>query len=153
VYYHETTSQFGSLLTPSGVFGVEYLLEVVMAVSPKLKSRITTHVLDLDYAGSAVGMSVLLEFLAADGWQEIAQGVTNSSGRIEDLVEEELLTPGIYRLSYSTRTYMDSVQGETSYPYVPIVFEIKETRAVFEVSLMLSAMGYSTHIEVKVIRA
>ncbi len=124
-----------------------------MAVSPKLKSKITTHVLDLDYAGSAVGMSVLLEYLASDGWQEINQGVTNPSGRIEDLVEGDALTPGIYRLSYSTKTYMDSVDGQTSYPYVPVVFEIKESQAIYEVSLMLSAMGYSTHIEVKIIRA
>ena len=124
-----------------------------MAVSQKLKSKITTHVLDLDYAGSAAGMAVLLEFLAADGWQEIAQGATNTSGRIEDLVEDDSLTPGIYRLSYSTKTYMDTVKGETSYPYVPIVFEIKEIHAIYEVSLMLSAMGYSTHIEMKVISA
>lgn len=120
-----------------------------MTVSQKLKSRISTHVLDLDYAGSAVGMSVLLEFLGSEGWQELAQGSTDTSGRIEELVIEDLLTAGIYRLSYSTKTYMDTVDGETSYPYVPIVFEIKEPRAVYEVSLMLSRMGYSTHIELK----
>ena len=125
-----------------------------MKVSPKLaklKSRIATHVLDLDYAGSAAGMSVLLEFLDSDGWQEISQGATNESGRIEDLCEDDLLTPGIYRLSYSTGTYMETVEGETSYPYVPIVFQIKETSAIYEVALMLSAKGYSTHIEVKVL--
>lgn len=120
-----------------------------MKVSPQLKSKITTHVLDLDYAGSAVGMSVLLEFLGSEGWQETAQGVTDSSGRIEDLLVEEVLEPGIYRLSYSTKTYMDSVDGQTSYPYVPIVIEIKETQAIYEISLMLSKMGYSTHIEIK----
>lgn len=128
--------------------------EVEMKVSAKLaklKSRITTHVLDLDYAGSAVGMTVLLEFLANDGWQDISQGSTNENGRIEDLVEDDILTPGIYRLSYSTSTYMESVEGETSYPYVPVVFQIKETSAIYEIALMLSAKGYSTHIEVKVL--
>ena len=124
-----------------------------MKVSPKLKCKITTHVLDLDYAGSAEGMAVLLEFLGTDGWQEIAQGTTNASGRIEDLVVGDSLTTGIYRLSYSTKTYMDSVDGLTSYPYVPIVFEIKEEKAIYEVSLMLSAMGYSTHIEIKILPA
>lgn len=123
----------------------------VSAKLAKLKSRITTHVLDLDYAGSAVGMTVLLEFLANDGWQDISQGSTNENGRIEDLVEDDILTPGIYRLSYSTSTYMESVEGETSYPYVPVVFQIKETSAIYEIALMLSAKGYSTHIEVKVL--
>ena len=154
VYYHETALWFGSFLNSQQSFCCVIVLEVEVQVSPKLaklKSKITTHVLDLDYAGSAVGMSVLLEFLGADGWQEIAQGVTNQSGRIENLVEQELLTPGVYRLSYSTRTYMDSVEGQTSYPYVPIVFEINEASAIYEVSLMLSAKGYSTHIEIKVL--
>ncbi len=120
-----------------------------MAVTPKVTSKITTHVLDLDYAGAAVGMSVLLEFLSADGWQEIAKGSTDAAGRIPDLVADDALTTGVYRLSYSTKTYIDSVDGETSYPYIPIVFEINEAQAIYEISLMLSKMGYSTHIDLK----
>ena len=72
-------------------------------VTPMVTSKITTHVLDLDYAGSAVGMTVLLEFLSADGWQETAQGSTDTSGRIEDLFVGDSLIPGVYRLSYSTK--------------------------------------------------
>jgi 5-hydroxyisourate hydrolase len=121
----------------------------VMKVTPMVTSKITTHVLDLDYAGAAVGMTVLLEFLSADGWQETAQGSTDTSGRIEDLFVGDALIPGVYRLSYSTKTYMDTVDGQTSYPYVPIVFEISEIHAIYDISLMLSKMGYSTHIELK----
>ncbi len=61
---------------------------------------ISTHVLDTDRGGPAVGVHVTLYRLADDGRPlRIAQALTDADGRVRDLLERPL-TAGDYRLEF-----------------------------------------------------
>ncbi len=109
----------------------------------KLRSPITTHILDTAIGKPASNVSVVLEKQEGALWKVLAKGNTNQDGRIEDL-----LTPGsvaelgIYKMTFETAAYYSN-QG--FYPYVSIVFEIKKSNEHYHVPLLLTPHGYSTY--------
>ncbi|XP_061359117.1 uric acid degradation bifunctional protein TTL isoform X2 [Gastrolobium bilobum] len=124
--------------------------------SPRTRPPITTHVLDVSQGSPAAGIEVLLEvwrgtqarptFGAADGgsWLFIGSSVTNSDGRSGQLLSiVDEVNPGIYRISFNTGRYNPS----GFFPYVSIVFEIKESqkREHFHVPLLLSPFSFNTY--------
>ena len=109
-------------------------------------SQLTTHVLDTSLGKPASGISVTLAEIDADGnWNEIANGTTNSDGRIGDLLlSETKLMPKVYRLVFHTERYFTNQNIKAFYPFVPIVFEILDD-SHYHVPLLLNPYGYSTY--------
>lgn len=109
-------------------------------------SQITTHILDTSKGKPAEGVPVLIEkTVHQHHWQEISKGVTNSDGRIPNLVPNGIvLEPGIYRLVFYTGEYYKTHHSRTFYPYVTIVFETHDT-SHYHVPLLLNPYGYSTY--------
>ena len=109
-------------------------------------SQITTHILDISKGLPAAGISVSLEKSENPSqWTKIGSGTSNTDGRVSDLLkEEEILSPGIYRLVFDTGDYFQNNQQKSFYPFVSIVFELKDT-AHYHVPLLLSPYGYSTY--------
>ena len=104
-------------------------------------SAITTHVLDTSKGRPANGITAILEFKTAEGWSELARGSTNADGRISDLLPKETkINPGVYRLTFEVGSYLQGF-----YPYVPIVFEIRDPAQRYHIPLLLSPFGYSTY--------
>ena len=112
-----------------------------------MKSPITTHVLDTMRGSPAQGIPVVLEIQSeTKEWKELARGVTNSDGRIGDLLpEDEKLVAGIYRLTFQTGTYFEAVGVKGFYPQVQVVFELREPITHCHIPLLLSPFGYSTY--------
>ncbi len=110
------------------------------------KSPITTHVLDTSLGRPAVGVAVSLEWLSASGepWH-CAEGVTNSDGRVVDLLELEDFKPGQYRLIFATGAYYARQSISTFYPQVQIEFTVADVAQHYHVPLLLSPFGYSTY--------
>ena len=109
-------------------------------------SAITTHVLDTSKGRPADGITAILEFKTAEGWNELARGSTNTDGRIPDLLpKDRKIHPGVYRLTFETGSYLEDNQTAGFYPYVPIVFEIKDSEQHYHIPLLLSPFGYSTY--------
>jgi 5-hydroxyisourate hydrolase len=110
-------------------------------------SAITTHVLDTGRGLPAMGVAVLLERADEAGqMQTLARGVTDSDGRLRDLLpEDEALEPGTYRLSFDTGGYFTATSVEGFYPEVSIVFSAREGETHYHVPLLLSPYGYSTY--------
>jgi 5-hydroxyisourate hydrolase len=106
-------------------------------------SRITTHVLDTTRGRPAEGVAVELAHLGDDhAWVDLGGGVTNSDGRLTDLLADTyVLAPGVYRLSFDTGSYFDSA---TFYPWVEIVFAVQRDEH-HHVPLLVSPFGYSTY--------
>jgi len=52
-------------------------------------SQITTHVLDTASGSPAEGVPIALQEWKGKQWQTIAQGTTNSDGRISDLLDND----------------------------------------------------------------
>jgi 5-hydroxyisourate hydrolase len=108
-------------------------------------SPITTHVLDTSRGRPAAGIGVVLEIQSGGSWTELGRGVTNADGRLADLLPAGKLDPAIYRLRFDTAAYFKAQDVAFFYPYVAVVFEVRDPREHHHVPLLLSPFGYSTY--------
>ena len=61
-------------------------------------SRITTHILDTTNGKPANGVTIILYGGENDEWTELVRGVTNTDGRIADLVnKDDLFQTAFYK--------------------------------------------------------
>jgi 5-hydroxyisourate hydrolase len=110
-------------------------------------SSITTHVLDTASGKPGAGIPVILERKThSAGWQKMADGMTNSDGRINDLVPpNEAFLPGHYRLIFETGPYFLLQNKEVFFPQISIMFVAKDPMQHYHVPLLLSPFGYTTY--------
>jgi len=109
-------------------------------------SQITTHVLDTTRGLPAQKLPITLFAQTNEGWQELATGVTNSDGRIAGLLADDVvLSAGVYRMHFATKTYFETNNEQGFYPYVDIVFELDGSNTHYHIPLLLTAYGYSTY--------
>ncbi len=109
-------------------------------------TQITTHVLDTSIGKPAEGVSIKLQRqISQSEWSDITSGVTNSDGRITNfLSDEQTIENGVYRMVFEPTDYFNKQHVKAFYPYIPVVFEIKE-RGHYHVPLLLNPFGYSTY--------
>jgi len=108
-------------------------------------SQLTTHILDTALGKPAAGITVILFHGENDEWTEIARGITNTDGRVTDLlVNNVFLTHCIHKLRFEVKDYFDKNHVRTFYPFVEIVFDIT-TNEHYHIPLLLSPFGYSTY--------
>lgn len=109
-------------------------------------SAITTHVLDTSTGRPGRGISVLLEYVAADGWKEVGAGTTDEDGRLRDLISGgAAFAAGIYRLTFEVGKYFAGQGADCFFPQVSISFEVKDAEQHYHVPLLVSPFGYSTY--------
>ncbi len=110
-------------------------------------SAITTHILDTSRGRPGVGVAITLaKATPAGSWQEIASGVTDSDGRVSDLLPPgEAPQAGVYRLRFEIGAYFQEFDQPTFYPYAEVVFEIKNLAEHYHVPLLVNPFGYSTY--------
>jgi 5-hydroxyisourate hydrolase len=108
-------------------------------------SQITTHIVDTSTGKPAWGINVTLSEKVGTEWLEVAKAITNKDGRATNLLKEgELLASGVYKLSFDTKNYFATLEIETFYPAVEVIFEVK-TADHYHVPLLLNPFGYSTY--------
>lgn len=111
-----------------------------------MKSPITTHVLDTATGSPAKGVPVILSFFQGSHWEELAKGVTNDDGRVADLLSPDTqLSQGVYKMLFDTSTYFKNNDTRGFYPYVEVVFDLRELDSHYHIPLLLSPFGYSTY--------
>ena len=109
-------------------------------------SAITTHVLDTARGVPAAGVGVVLERQQDAGWQPIGRGATEADGRQRGLMPDAgSAPPGLYRLTFDTRTYFEAQAVRAFFPQVTITFEIVDGESHHHVPLLLSPFGYTTY--------
>jgi 5-hydroxyisourate hydrolase len=102
-------------------------------------TTLSTHVLDVERGGPAVGVPVRL---FRDELQ-VAEALTNVDGRIPELAT---LEAGIYRITFDARAYFAS-QGRPA-PFltrVAIDFEVNPDARHYHVPLLLSAFACTSY--------
>ena len=111
-------------------------------------SAITTHVLDTSRGRPAAGVGVVLERSTGDDtWSVVGRGDTDGAGRQRTLMADGApLIPGVYRLTFDTRRYFDTVGGRTLFPSVVITFEAATEESHYHLPLLLNPFGYSTYL-------
>jgi 5-hydroxyisourate hydrolase len=111
-----------------------------------MKSPITTHVLDTTLGKPAQNIEVTLEISESGAWRTLGQGVTNSDGRVTDLLAPDfILQKGLYRITFATGSYFRACGVVGFYPTVPIIFEVHNGEQHYHVPLLLNPFGYSTY--------
>ena len=90
-----------------------------------LPSQLTTHVLDTSLGKPGENITIRLKKVVNAGWQTIAQGVSNSDGRIMDLLPfNKKLLPGSYKLVFEIANYFFRTDRKGFYPEVEIQFMV-----------------------------
>lgn len=110
-------------------------------------SAITTHVLDTALGRPAAGIAVGLDHRAANGqWTEVGRGHTDSDGRLKALYPAaDPLLAGVYRLTFDTQRYFESIGVQAFYPEVVVVFETRAGESHYHVPLLLNPFGFTTY--------
>lgn len=124
--------------------------------SNRTRPPITTHVLDVSKGCPGAGIDVHLEkwtqdrsrpvFRGSDinGWDLVGSSTTDSDGRSGPLMSiVDAVEPGLYRISFDTGRYCPG----GFFPFVSIVFEIRETQKLehFHVPLLFSPFSFTTY--------
>lgn len=108
-------------------------------------SQVTTHVLDTSRGKPAWGITVLLYQKVGREWIQYAKGITGKDGRVTNLLTEDQKLPlGIYKLTFDTLSYFDTMDIECFYPTVEITFDIKMVEH-YHIPLLVSPFSYSTY--------
>lgn len=112
-----------------------------------MRSPITTHVLDTASGKPAAGVRATLEIQAGlNQWKELGSGQTNEDGRVADLLPPtHKLDRALYRMTFDTASYFRQSGVNGFYPFVQIVFEIRDPASHYHIPLLLSPYGYSTY--------
>ncbi|MTV27404.1 hydroxyisourate hydrolase [Nitriliruptoraceae bacterium ZYF776] len=107
---------------------------------------LSTHVLDTSIGRPVRGMPVFVD--RRDGerdWQHLRAAETDPDGRIPKLLPAGSLSAGVYRLTFATGDWAESVGTTSFYPEVTIVVEITSPEEHHHVPLLLSPYGYTTY--------
>jgi hydroxyisourate hydrolase len=101
---------------------------------------LSTHVLDTGRGEPAAGVPVRLELLP-DG-TNVAEGVTDSDGRLRDWVPAEHWRAGAYRLVFRTSAYLGP---GAFFPEVSVVLRVADPDRHHHVPLLLGPFGYTVY--------
>jgi 5-hydroxyisourate hydrolase len=108
--------------------------------------RISTHILDLMRGTPANDVPVRLERQEAPGnWQILNSTRTDQEGRCGQLLPDDHLQPGLYRLAFDTASYFGAQKIVALYPVVEVTFQVRDGESHFHIPLLLSANGYTTY--------
>ena len=123
------------------------ILSTTLAYPQSKTFQLSSHILDISKGMPATGVPIRLEMLDTNKktWSVIEEKVTDANGRISDfLSSDKSNNEGIYKLTYLTADYFKSQKTESFYPFIEVVFEIKDSKH-YHVPITLSAYGYSTY--------
>jgi 5-hydroxyisourate hydrolase len=109
-------------------------------------SGLSTHVLDTAAGRPASGVPVRLEVERGGGWAELTRAVTNEDGRVARLLPPDTpLLAATYRLTFETAAYFAAREQACFYPFVSVVFTVRDAAQHHHVPLLLAPFGYSTY--------
>jgi 5-hydroxyisourate hydrolase len=99
-------------------------------------------VLDGTYGKSAVGVQASLEYASEDNWSVIADGETDSDGRIQEW-DPGYLKRGLYKIVLDSDGYFARLGSATAYPEVIIAFRMEDETQQVQIQVTLSPYAYS----------
>ncbi|XP_043523745.1 uncharacterized protein LOC122535907 isoform X1 [Frieseomelitta varia] len=114
---------------------------------PVKKPRISTHVVDTSKGLPIGGLQVSLYKLMDGRWTFLNESNTSPNGRCVDLVDNTKVnfTAGRYKIHFDVDKYFTLRRIETMYPFIEIVFDVKNPTGHYHIPVLLSPFGYSTY--------
>lgn len=117
-----------------------------LALAQSKTYQLSSHILDVSKGIPAAGVTIKLEKYNTNSqkWKSVDEKITDQNGRIGEFLSNENSNLGIYKLTYLTQSYFAKDNLESFYPFIEVVFEIKDNNH-YHVPITLSAFGYSTY--------
>ncbi|XP_076473980.1 uncharacterized protein LOC117153317 isoform X3 [Bombus vancouverensis nearcticus] len=111
------------------------------------KPRISTHVMDTSKGLPIGGLQVSLYKLMDGRWTFLNESNTSPNGRCVDLVDNMKVnfTAGRYKIHFDVDKYFTLRRIETMYPFIEIVFDVKNPAGHYHIPVLLSPFGYTTY--------
>lgn len=111
------------------------------------KPTISTHALDMTKGLPIGGLQVSLYKLLEGRWTFVNECNTSSAGRCNDLInsDKNALTTGRYKLHFDVDKYFSMKKIESLYPFIEIVFDVKNPVISYHIPILLSPFGYTTY--------
>lgn len=108
--------------------------------------QLSSHILDITTGKPAKDVKITLSKKDEnDNWIKIDEKKTDENGRIKDFLKQEGTSNiGIYKLTFHTSPYFNSLGKKSFYPFIEIVFELVDNEH-YHVPITLSPFGYSTY--------
>lgn len=109
--------------------------------------QLSSHILDINTGRPAQGVKIVLSKLSGENnWSVMEERTTDGNGRVRDFLEKRtgVYNRGVYKLTYYVAPYFESQAQDTFYPFIDVVFEIKDD-SHYHVPITLSPYGYSTY--------
>ncbi|WP_158895150.1 MULTISPECIES: hydroxyisourate hydrolase [unclassified Pseudomonas] len=107
---------------------------------------LSVHVLNLEDGKPSAGVHVTLERQVGQGWQPLAEEVTNEQGRVPALFpKERTFEKGEYRVVFKTGDYYRQRGRSAFFPEIPVVFDVTQPEQHYHIPLLLSPYGFSTY--------
>ncbi|XP_076169440.1 uncharacterized protein LOC143147762 isoform X2 [Ptiloglossa arizonensis] len=115
--------------------------------SSSKKPRISTHVVDTSKGLPVGGLQVSLYKLMDGRWTFLNESNTSPNGRCVDLVDNMKVnfTTGRYKIHFDVDKYFTLRRIETMYPFIEIVFDVKNPAGHYHIPVLLSPFGYTTY--------
>nr|XP_031828128.1 serine/threonine-protein phosphatase 6 regulatory subunit 3-like [Nomia melanderi] len=125
----------------------KHVLVKTVKSSVSKKPRISTHVVDTSKGLPVGGLQVSLYKLMDGRWTFLNESNTFPNGRCLDLVDnmKANFTAGRYKIHFDVDKYFTLRRIETMYPFIEIVFDVKDPAAHYHIPVLLSPFGYSTY--------
>ncbi|XP_043461329.1 uncharacterized protein LOC122497955 [Leptopilina heterotoma] len=111
------------------------------------KPTISTHALDMTKGLPIGGLQVSLYKLLDGRWTFVNECNTSPVGRCNDLInsEKNALSIGRYKLHFDVDKYFSLKSVESLYPFIEIVFDVKNPVLSYHIPVLLSPFGYTTY--------
>lgn len=128
------------------IFTILFGLFSIGTFAQKNTFQLSSHILDVSKGLPVSGVKIKLEKYNDQNkmWTFVDEKKTDTNGRISDFLPSEKHNLGIFKLTYYTSDYFKKDDVESFYPFIEVVFEIKDTNH-YHVHITLSAYGYSTY--------
>jgi 5-hydroxyisourate hydrolase len=107
---------------------------------------LSTHILDTATGRPAANVSLTLAQLQPDDtWLGIGHGTTDADGRCKTLLGDTPLEASTYEIAFDTASYYTTQNLTGLYPYIKIVFTVRDPTQHHHIPLLLTANGYTTY--------
>ena len=106
---------------------------------------LSTHILDTALGRPAANVDLALWRQVEDAWEEVGTGSTDADGRCRTLLGDRALQAGTYRIRFATAAYFTHLATSGLYPYVDIVFTVRDPEEHYHIPLLLTPNGYTTY--------
>jgi 5-hydroxyisourate hydrolase len=109
------------------------------------RPTISTHVLDAEVGGPAIGVHVTLYKLGEDDRPiRMTQALTDSDGRVRDLLDRPM-APGDYRLEFNLGIEREGAAESPFFRRLTLDLRVEDVTRSYHVPLLLSSFAMTTY--------